>query len=253
MPFLISVAWMLYTQYKAETWTIVSGTTQFSAAFFFTAWISGNIFRILKQRKVERNLRGIEDRLIGLVDRVEERTADLLNHITGGESFCYLTVGKVNDEYPQGSFFIVHHGKHPLYDVTMHVCDLNKLRAAPQPGQPIDFEEFYTSMKIGDLIPGHGQKRGAVGLGDAENYSASVTITARNGTVLQLLRMVKKDGEWLRAIRVKRGAKVIFEQVPHGYPAGLLTDDEWKNFHESDPAASGHISIPVSRPRIKST
>lgn len=61
-------------------------------------------------------------------------------YTTGGNSFCYLNITKVNNEYLAG---VIHVGKYPLYDINIKLRNLNKEYSSAQ--------EPMTYIKIGDL------------------------------------------------------------------------------------------------------
>lgn len=66
----------------------------FGAAFFFLSWLIAQYFRVQKQLKVETNFEEVEKKLITLTDKLEEKTKELVNHLTGGDSYYYYKIGR---------------------------------------------------------------------------------------------------------------------------------------------------------------
>jgi hypothetical protein len=227
-PAIVAVAWTSYSVHsQAGEWTMKLLITAFGSSLFVASWFTGQFFRIKKQAHVDKNLRGIESRLETLVDKLEKRTADLLSHMTGGESFCYLQFGMVDPVKDEARLVAIHQGQHPIYDVHARIVDLECFERALASQGSISLTTCETLVSIGNLTPSHASIMQAVRLGVGEVRRFNVFFSARNGDHTLLIRMIKREGQWYSATRVIRGDQVLFEQVQDGFPGDLAADQEW--------------------------
>ncbi|MDI1277134.1 hypothetical protein [Methylobacter sp.] len=119
LPLAVALAWTTYSIYELPRgeWSIRSFVNVFGPSFFFANWVAAQWYRVRKQQKVEAGLTGIEASVNRTLQAIEEKTADLVDHITGGESVCYLIGPQpVGDIWTQ--LVLVHVGKHPLYEAS---------------------------------------------------------------------------------------------------------------------------------------
>ena len=76
-PALIASMW---TAYSVPT-TLTGAVNTWGLTFISVAWITGQLFRIRKQARVEKDLGSIETRLAGLVGKLEDQTKEVLSHL----------------------------------------------------------------------------------------------------------------------------------------------------------------------------
>jgi hypothetical protein len=206
LPVFIGLAWTAYNLFeqKADPWTLRTFINIFFPAFFFASWLVAQWYRVRKQQKVEGDLGGIESHIKQMLNSLDEKTNDLIGHITGGNSFCFL-MGETGPSNKLERLTITNRGKHPLYNVTVRVIDLEdlnqnieKIRSGAMPNTVLD-------GLVGQLIPRHFTKlKGTLHLGDGEIRRFNVFFTALNGSFTQLLQFRKVNNSWLWATRVQR-------------------------------------------------
>jgi len=247
VPAIAAATWTIYSlATRNDAWDVKIVINIFGPSFFLLSWATGQFFRVKKQTHVDANLKGIEARLEGLVTSIEEKTADLLSHITGGESFCYFQFGKLNADANQRQIVAIHQGSHPLHEVSARIFDLNRYNKLRKAGNANAFETCNTHLVIGNLIPGHAALLQSINLGTEDIFYANVFFTARNGDFTQLIRMKKSNGQWFSATRVKREDRLLFEKVEEGFPGDLEADKDWvaaaQRSTQADVTASSGVS-----------
>jgi hypothetical protein len=117
------------------------------------------------------------------------KASETVSQLTGSNSYAVLMYVP-----GQGYLMFAHEGKYPLYGVSARIADLDQLKAT----------FLGTTVEVGDMIRGHVRiepvPSGIPLSGD--HFYANVFFTARNGDWSELLRAVRVDGGWARAIRV---------------------------------------------------
>lgn len=149
---------------------------------------------------------------MGLVDKLEEETRNLVNHITGGDSYCYMMVMADNVNW-----MAVHKGEHHLQNLSARVCDLDVEMADPN-----WFHAANTNVSVGTLFkemcspcltkPLIGRYR-----------RFNIFYAASNGTFCQELRLKHVGANtWATATRVTRNIdgqkEVLFEKIDPNFP-----------------------------------
>lgn len=227
-PILIGIGWTAYNlaEQPISQWSFRSFVNIFGPTFFFVSWLVSQWYRVRKQQKVEDGLVGIESHVKKMLFELEEKTNDLVGHITGGDSVCYLIGSPVSPDQ-LGNLALVHHGKHPLYNVNARLVDLEVF---DQFKDNLTFENIQKAeiqRQFGDLIPGHASMvGGAVSLGTGDTRRFNIFFTARNGSFVQLLRFRKINGSWVSAVKVEKG-ETRFEKIGDGYPRNAVGEVDW--------------------------
>jgi hypothetical protein len=140
-----------------------------------------------------------------------------INTITGGESYAYLA-------FVPGQQFLafLHKGNNPLYNVTARIADVDR---------PLSFS-MGVAVSVGDMIPGHAMMKDIPPgmMSSQEYFNANVFFNARNGDWLELLRVTKVKGNWVRAIRVNGRFTSLKKEIPlcETIPANYPKDTKWK-------------------------
>ena len=147
--------------------------------------------------------------------RQNKRIADLL---TGGDAHALARVSpltKINGPVVGYNLYIEHGGGEALlYDLRVNVYNIHESEAL------VWFEEVYRdevpilTAQTGPLRLGDGS---IYGFGDAENIG--VMIRQRNGTLLQVIKLLKKEGAYLiaeKAIFTSNDGteRVVRESIP---------------------------------------
>lgn len=210
IPGLIAVGWTTYVT-SGEVVTFEKVLAAFGPSFFLASWLTGQVFRVRKQAGVESGLLVLETRLNGLVDKIEGSTLELLNHMTGGESFCYMAV--MADNY---NWMVVHQGDHHLQNLSARVCDLD----VPMDG-PNWMQEANKSIEIGTLFREMCSMAGSVAPLTGQQRRFNIFYTASNGLFTQELRLKNVGpGKWASATRVFRDNREapLYEKVGEDFP-----------------------------------
>lgn len=228
ISFLAALIWSIVNLYSKgnESWTFVKFINIFGPTFFLVSWMTGQYFRVTRQTKVDENLNAIEQRSKALLDTLEVRTVALLGQISGGDSFCYISVSESITQPHQAVIF--HKGIHPLYDLTVRIVDLDVFNAVvDDPNYSINKHMYEKVISIGTLLPSHMFfLEGDFLLGDSESRSFNIFWSARNGFFSQLLRCKKIDGTWFYATKVERNG-VLLESINDSYPKNSAGVVEW--------------------------
>jgi hypothetical protein len=138
------------------------------------------------------------------------QSSETINQFTGSESYAIL-----NYVPGQGFLAFAHVGKYPLYEVSARIADLDQVRT-----------NVGVTVPVGDMIRGHASiesmPAGIPTSGD--HFNANVFFTARNGDWTELLRVVRVNDGWARAIRVMgrftslKKEKVMCETIDPKFP-----------------------------------
>jgi len=160
---------------------------------------------------------------------IVHKSTETISQLTGSESYAVLM-------YVPGQTFLafVHEGKYPLYGVSARIADLDQM---PK-------NVMGVTIAVGDMIRGHvnmeSMPAGIPTSGD--HFNANVFFTARNGDWTELLRVVRVNDGWARAIRVigqftsLKKAKVMCETMDPKFPHNdKKTLDEFKPINGPKP------------------
>lgn len=227
-PALAGVAWTLYSlsEQSFDKWTLRSFVNVFGPTFFFVSWLVSQWYRVRKQQKVEDGLLGIEGNVKRMLEELEAKTSDLVGHITGGDSVCYL-VGSPIAPDSLGNLALVHHGRHPLYNVNARIVDLELFDQFIGNLTFDNIQRTEIHWRFGDLIPGHASTvDGSIPLGTGDTRRFNIFFTARNGSFVQLLRFRRVNGSWLSATKVEMG-ETRFEQIQERFPRNSEGTVDW--------------------------
>ena len=156
---------------------------------------------------------------------MREQAEVTLAAVTGGDSYCWIDFLR---PFTEGTtrLTLAHHGKYPLYDVTARIVDLEASEEAFQGRSHLRYEElslFQTTIDIGNISPVMDMPiLDEWPIGDGDSRAFNVFFAARNGAWFESIRLVRKSGEWLKAIRVYRDDELLQEFIDKGYPLDAL-------------------------------
>lgn len=221
IPLTASILWMIYNIYDAniEAWDLKRIVNTFGPTFFFVSWFTGQFFRVNKQVKLEGSLGKMETRLEQLLSELETKTKNMINHISGGDSFPWLQIGMIDHVSDQGMLMAIHNGDHPLYDVSVRIVDLNIFQLISKNLTLSNLQMCDTNIDIGNLIPGHSKILSSWKIAHSPMQDYNIFFSARNGRFTQLVRLRKINGQWLVATKVTdQNDKVIHEQIDQHFP-----------------------------------
>lgn len=167
-------------------------------------------------------------------EEIARLNKQIAGQVTGGDSFCYLSVGGLNEPKSRvpnaGVLFITHRGKYPLYDVRARIVNLEKFDEKMKKFDQLTTKDFLEpqdemKLKLAELTAGAGSlvsPKFILGEGDIAKSDFNIFFSARNGFFTQLLRFRKIDGKWLQALCIKvhegNKQKMVLEIVDKGFP-----------------------------------
>ncbi len=168
-------------------------------------------------------------------EEIARLSKDSLAAVTGGDSFCYMTLtARDNEDGPTA--VVIQQGKYPLYDVAIRLADMRIWEQAPPPGA--NAGQFIAAVAAEPKFhPGNMAVTSAAVVGrvpalrgDMERFN--VFFSARNGFWTQLIRLRKVAGVWTMATKVIRddgqpSEKLLFEKVDRGFPVNTAGQVEW--------------------------
>ena len=141
------------------------------------------------------------------------------NLMTGGNSFCYLRLGRPY-------LFFIHAGQFPVHGVSARIVKLD------QNGHVRQENLMGLTVSLGDMIQKHVSVQPIpLGLEISPDYfRANIFFTARNGDWMQLLREQRVNGKVVSAIRVVgrfaslRKEKLLCESIDPDFPRNVNGD-----------------------------
>ncbi len=151
-------------------------------------------------------------------EEIAELNKEIENQVIGGKSFCYLSIGSINNQKNIGLLMVVHQGDHPVYDLNARIVDLQEFAKVKDSLNLKTIQQTETNLQIGNMIKGTASMLREFQLGNSSKRDFNIFFSARNGLYTQLLRLRKVDGEWISAIKVEKDNEMIFEKVHEKFP-----------------------------------
>jgi hypothetical protein len=188
---------------------------QFAPSFFFVSFLTGQWFRVRKQQKVEGGLSTVESRLQGLLTALETRTAEVIGHLTGGDSHCYLMASVIDNVV---RFTLINGGNYRMEDVQARFVDLDNMDALIASGN-FRSDLINRIEMLGALGPGMCRDIGTKYLvAGKDSFRVNVFFNAKNGNSFQCLRLKRVDGKWLQASQVTSPSGQIVDYTNEAFP-----------------------------------
>ena len=120
----------------------------------------------------------------------------------------------------------MHQGDFPLYDLTVNITDLDKINKYA--GNPEYAHEYRKLFSIGTMLPKQSNNLCKVLMLDQENSkSFNIFFSARNGMFHELLRIKKINNEWVSAVKVFDGEKILLQSHSDKYPRNTVGEIDW--------------------------
>lgn len=235
MQFVLSIVWGLYKikgDFTGEK-AVETFITNFGACFFLTSWFFGQILRVKKQQTVETHLELLTNNLQKLIADLELTSKRIIDNVTGGKSFLYMTIANIDHNRDIGKITFIHSGDNPVYDVSVQYLDINK----PQPNGE--------GIVLGTKPPRTATSGPVIKLDRKTGLHYSVFFTTRRGLVNQSLRLKFKDGKWHQAIHVSDFDSLQFFVIPEDFPIEESDKDikQWKKWQEAQSNALPMVNL----------
>jgi hypothetical protein len=157
-------------------------------------------------------------------------------HLTGENSFCYLSPDIVDDEL---NLMLFREGKYPVYDVHIYVAE--KLTEEPK---------TYAPGAIG-VLPRYIDK---INLPKTDRLSLFIIFETRYNIFVQVLKLARVNGQWKFAYRVVNATKQMQEVLKRIDEDGMIgpflpetTEPQIlrESIHSDFPTIKGKVSFDV--------
>jgi len=155
-----------------------------------------------------------------------DRAQENINHITGGNSFCLITLSADHQ-----TLLLDHPGDYPLTDLSIDIQDY-----------ALGHEEHFERQ----TVPPHHSWPYRYTLTEGDRADFLIVFTAINGGWFETFQLRKIDGVWRQALKVERfpkrvkldgtmKARIIYERVDPLYPGAAAKDVKWCKFTTTKP------------------
>jgi len=159
-------------------------------------------------------------------DEIKRLNNYILSTITGGDSFCRLSLVSINSSTNNALMCAIPVGEYPLYDVHFTIADLGKVEKMPDDFTYEDFRRTVTNINVGNLA-GSCKVLGKLNLGSGDEKKYTVNIIARNGFFTQLIRLKRIEGKWIIATKVMKEEIKVWERIDSAFPRNTAGDVNW--------------------------
>ena len=151
--------------------------------------------------------------------------------VTGGDSWCYLTLGGLTGSGNRASVTVVHQGRYPLYDVSARIVDLDKFDLIKSTVSWETLAQTETILTVGNLGPDKAMLLPTTVEIPQKGLRWNIFFSARNGFFTQELRLLQIKGCWASATRTTRRhgetEVVLREKVDSIFPRDSMGKVEW--------------------------
>jgi hypothetical protein len=205
----------------------------------------GTLFTFLGQQ-------AISDRSTKKIEKLSEENKSLINEVsklnkkisadlTGGDGYCYFHQSRPGPNSNIVDLMLMNDGDYPLYDISVKIDDVEKmieiLHEEQEAGKlPYDsmtlsnaiFAKASTVIQIGNIGPHQVMQLNGIQIPpDIEVKSYNIYITARNGSLMQILRYRRIENKWKMAGKILRGGETIQEYVDADFPRNEKGEVVW--------------------------
>ncbi|USG61476.1 hypothetical protein NBZ79_00610 [Sneathiella marina] len=229
LPLIVAIAWTFFNFYPQtfEDIPIAGIINIFGPTFFLASWLSGQYFRVRKQTRVQDDLSRLIEKTSSLLERLDEKTADLVSHITGGDSFCFMAHSNLMPGVDRAMTMIIHQGIHPLYDIRARIVDLQAFRSVQNKLTPENLNKAELHRSYGELTRGLCTDSEVWDLGKGTERDFNIFWTTRSGPFSQYLKYRKHNNRWIYATKVVRGNDVLYETIQEDFPRNTAGEVDW--------------------------
>ncbi len=225
LPLIAATGWVAYN-WVGQTFSIKEAITHFSGSFFFVSYMTGQFFRVRKQAGMEASVASLQQRLENVIDDFQEKSLRTINHITGGDSYCFAEPELSRPTFFTIQWLVKNAGNYPMYQVNAKIDDLDSRSTFFQGVTHMSSEK----ISLGDVPIEATRQFDWAYIKPYENRSFTITFESRNGIIIQDVR-VRWNGEQREfAYRLRRNgdvSSVIKEVVPTDFPRDEHGEFDW--------------------------
>jgi hypothetical protein len=214
------------------------------ALIFVLLGAAGAIWVTIDTSRTTDQLVKKSDEIASLNREIANLNKTIVAIITGGDYHGELTVYS-----PHGNnevyFTFRNSGKYPLYGVRVNIEDLDKTSEVLGPlfwsidkrrntSNPVSIPEWnktrqqaITVIKVGDIWPSQAVDLGPIVIPNTDNKDYRITISAKNGSVVKLVKFKKIEGKWKMATRDYIAGEIFKESGDADFPRNKEGKIEW--------------------------
>ncbi|KHA70059.1 hypothetical protein NZ35_27515 [Pseudomonas chlororaphis] len=225
LPLIVATGWVAYN-WVGQTFSIKEAITHFSGSFFFVSYMTGQFFRVRKQAGMEASVASLQQRLEKMINDFQEKSLWTINHITGGDSYCYAEPQLSRQSYLGIRWDVKNSGAFPMYNVTAKIDDLDSRIYLPS-GQLFTRSEVMT---LGDIPCDATRFFDWHHFGGEDMQHFTITLDSRNGRIIQDIRIKLIDGKRSVALRLTKDGEiptVLKEVIPENFPRDVSGNFDW--------------------------
>ncbi|MDT0608046.1 hypothetical protein [Croceitalea rosinachiae] len=169
---------------------------------------------------LKNNLFKIQNQNGRLSNKLIESYESLLNNITGGDSYCFLSLKNLTHRLEFATVF--NQQKFPMYDVTMTIRDISKLNLINTSDLDLNaLDDSSRTYNIGVLKPMSGKRIPTPRLDlSKDSLTIQVEFSARNGFHSQIIRLKKRNNMWYTS-------SVVYRNFPEFQELYSFKDEEF--------------------------
>lgn len=146
-----------------------------------------------------------------LYSKLVNESKTITNNLTGGDSYCRMDIGNIDDLGNQGQLFFSVEGKYPLSEIQANVIDLNFFDPPSTPEGKV--------INIGKLSPNLAFPSHRLILDKKKGVNINVFFNASGKSFTQLIRMRFINKMWVSAMRISTVQGItLFEKIDPNYP-----------------------------------
>ncbi|GAL84252.1 hypothetical protein CD58_18240 [Sporocytophaga myxococcoides] len=127
IPVILSyIVLIYYPNTESTKQSSVSNAERYFAYLFFISWFTGNLNRIIKQKKTEKSFEDLKVKTEDLIKQLEEASINTIGHLTGGDSYPQITLlaclnAEKNGDMLKPFFYISSNGVFPIYNLKIMI------------------------------------------------------------------------------------------------------------------------------------
>ena len=201
----------------APAFVIVVGTLITIIGTFWAAVRQTNNNRVLMQKN----------------ERIRELSEKVSETMTGGDSFCYLQLLRLDGEPSLFQAALTHSGKYPLYDVSLTIIDPDEPYRVVE--GKLDWNDVMKKQhvfRVGNLSPKQTTIVQGLALPQRDVIRLNILISARNGFISERLRFVQQGNMWVQALTATTAGnmntpRVLIEKIDDAFPRNAEGQVEW--------------------------
>ncbi|MDD5681106.1 MAG: hypothetical protein PHI59_07675 [Candidatus Omnitrophica bacterium] len=176
-----------------------------------------------------------------LTKEISQLNKKIAADLTGGDCYCYFFISRPGKNSNIIDLMLMNDGDCPIYDISVKIDDVEKLLEISSSEMaagklPYDSMTLLNSahgkasifMQLGNLGPHQCIQLNGIQIPPNVNKkSYNIYITARNGSITQIVRYRRVNDEWKIASKIIKGGEVIKEDIDPGFPHNDKGKIDW--------------------------